>query len=253
MKTIEPKNIKYSKNFLKNVIFRIDFAPILSIKENLDSKFHDSIRSIFPKLEIQHGHQILTEFKEENTTSKTEVFNQYSFLSENNNIKLTISPQFIIMVVLEFSGFEEYKKIISTLLINFSDIYKPIAVTRLGLRYINEIIIKEGSPFSWREYINRDLIKILESDFILKGETARIMSQIIYNKENFNITFSFGIGNSEFPNPISRKEFILDFDCSSKEIEFDKIIANLEEYNNNMVVLFENSIEDGLRSILRGD
>ncbi|MDA3941544.1 MAG: TIGR04255 family protein [Spirochaetia bacterium] len=253
MKEIDTESIKYQNNFIKNVIFRVDFAPILSINDNLDSKFQESIRSLFPKLEVQASHQVSTKFENGKSTSKTDSFNQFVLKNDNNSKKLTISSQFIILEVMDFQGFEEFKSRVNIIITNFNDIYKPISIIRLGLRYINEIKIEEGSPFEWDGYINGDLISILNSELILKEETSRIMSQIIYKKEDFNLTFSYGLANSEHPNPISRKEYILDYDCTSTEADFERIIGNLEEYNKNMVILFENSIGDDLRSKLIGD
>ena len=253
MREIDVENIRYPKNFIKKVIFRVDFAPILSINENLDPKFQESIRSIFPKLEIQAGHQVSTEFRDGKSTSSSSVFNQYILQNESQSKKLTVSSQFLILEVKDFQGFEEFKGRVNTIVTNFNTSYKPISIIRMGLRYINEISIKDGSPFSWDGLINSDLVSLLKSELILKGKTSRIMTQVIYNMEGFNITFSFGIANSEFPNPISRKEFILDYDCSTTEADFEKLVDILEEYNKNMVILFENSIEDNLRVILKGD
>jgi uncharacterized protein (TIGR04255 family) len=253
MKKIDPQNIKYPKNFLKSVIFRVDFNPILSIKESLNTNFHDQIRSAFPKLQLQQEHQILAEIKDGETTSKTETFNQYLLSNENDKRKLTVSTQFIILEILDFTGFVDLKDQIKSVIDNFQKSYSPISVTRLGLRYINEIKIKRGSPYSWDGYINKSLLNLLSSDLIVREETSRIMSQIVYKKDDFNTTFSFGIANSEFPNPISRKEFILDYDCYSNEVDYDKINSLINDFNSNMVILFENSIDDKLRTILKGE
>lgn len=250
MKAIDASTIKYKNNYLKNVIFRVDIAPILSINEKIDAKFQDSIRSMFPKFEIKTATQVRTEYKDGKPSSQADLIHQYVFQNEEKTNKLTISSEFIILEILKFQGIRDLKSKIQDILKNFDDIYSPISVNRLGLRYINEIVFPDGSPFDWNGYIKEDLISVLDSELVVKGETSRIMSQMIYQKEDYNVTFSFGIVNSEYPNPISRKEFILDFDCYTTDAEFDKISRYIDEYNDCAVQLFENSIEDGLRAKL---
>jgi uncharacterized protein (TIGR04255 family) len=253
MKTIDPSKIKYPRNFIKRVIFRIDYNSILSLNESLKSEFQESIRPLFPKFQSQPGQQVVTEFKDGSATSNSIPFNQYIFENTDSSQKLTLSSQFLIMEILKFEGFESLKEVIEKITTSFNSIYRPINLTRLGLRYINEIPLATGSPYDWDGYINQDLVRILSSDLIIKEETARVMSQIIYNKEDYKITFSFGLSNSEYPNRISRREFILDYDCSTNEADFTNLIDTISNYNGNMVVLFENSIEDKLRERLRGN
>jgi uncharacterized protein (TIGR04255 family) len=44
-------NICYEKNFLKQVILRLDFSPILILQKELNPDFQEKIRSKFPVLE----------------------------------------------------------------------------------------------------------------------------------------------------------------------------------------------------------
>jgi uncharacterized protein (TIGR04255 family) len=55
------------------------------------------------------------------------------------------------------------------------------------------------------------------------------------------------MSNDEFPNPITRKEFILDYDCFSHDVEYTEVINKLSDFHNNIQEMFENSIEDKLR------
>lgn len=42
------KDIKYKRNFLSKVIFRIDFSPILKISEKAPTEFQNEIKNKFP-------------------------------------------------------------------------------------------------------------------------------------------------------------------------------------------------------------
>ena len=45
-KVTELIDLEYHNNFITDVIFRIDYSPILKISENIPSDFQDKIRDI---------------------------------------------------------------------------------------------------------------------------------------------------------------------------------------------------------------
>lgn len=74
------------------------------------------------------------------------------------------------------------------------------------------------------------------------------MSQYVVNKGDCSVLFNFGIFNREFPAKISRREYILDYDCFSSDVDRNKIIEQLRRYNLFILELFEHSIKEQLRS-----
>jgi uncharacterized protein (TIGR04255 family) len=70
-------------------------------------------------------------------------------------------------------------------------------------------------------------------------------------RDNHKVLFNFGVFNSEFPNTISKKEFILDYDCVSEdERSVETVLPVFTDFNNIVWDLFEKSIGDDLRGIL---
>ena len=85
-----------------------------------------------------------------------------------------------------------------------------------------------------------------------KDSLARTIGIISYNFNDFVMKFQYGMYNSEFPNTISKREFVLDYDCSTKEsrdmIEtldlFDKMHELVEEkFYNSIDIELKNQIE----------
>jgi len=111
----------------------------------------------------------------------------------------------------------------------------------LGLRYINELNIKEGSPFDWEGWVNATLIKSLE--FYNTERLARSMGVMNYIFDDFKLIFKYEMYNSEFPNPISKKEFVLDFECVTKEpCEIDDPLDLLDKMHDFINEIFKESI-----------
>jgi len=65
------------------------------------------------------------------------------------------------------------------------------------------------------------------------------------------ITFQFGINNSDFPNPVAKRAFVLDYDCCSVgPVDASDAETCVGKYNQVIHDLFEASIGDRLRQDL---
>ena len=74
------------------------------------------------------------------------------------------------------------------------------------------------------------------------------MHTIQWLSEDHRIKFQFGIHNRDWPNPIAKKEFILDYDCVSIGAADASEVRNcFINYNQLIDTLFDNSIDEKLR------
>ena len=70
--------------------------------------------------------------------------------------------------------------------------------------------------------------------------------------DEVTLNFRWGIYNSLYPSEVSKKEFLLDFDCFTRvQIESDQVIGKLDIFNSIITGYFEKSIEDKFRELLR--
>jgi uncharacterized protein (TIGR04255 family) len=120
----------------------------------------------------------------------------------------------------------------------------------MGLRYVNEIIISEGHPFDWKDYIDPLLTSTVDSFFEDKTELSRWMNQAILNKSDHQLIFNYGTFNSLFPAKISQREFILDIDCSSQDVKETEIQSSVEAFHKDIQKLFEKSIQQNLKKLM---
>lgn len=120
------------------------------------------------------------------------------------------------------------------------------------MRYIDKISLNEPKPLNWTKYIKKNLLctlKVPASDVPI----LRAFNILELKSGDINVRFQFGMFNPDFPAPIHRKEFILDYDAYHEgllqsSMEIDDKLANSRQLIKD---LFENSIEDGLRSKMR--
>jgi uncharacterized protein (TIGR04255 family) len=249
---------KYKEPFLKKVIFRIDLTQPLSQSKQLANDFYEIIKVKFPKKEDITGLHLEATMsmgeKDKGTVKQTQrTVTSYKFSDVDNKtiLMLEAEPPNLNLLFNSYSGSDELNGLVNVISAAVNKVYGDTLIKRTGLRYINNINLKEGSAFDWAPFIDKHLISML--DFLPndKGTISRTMGRLELNRDTYKVQFYFGLANPEYPNPIARKEFLLDYDCYSTEeinvMEVPKVINLLHE---EVKSLFEKSILDGLREIM---
>jgi uncharacterized protein (TIGR04255 family) len=242
----------YKNNFLKMVIFRIDFdkAELGKLKD-----FAEKINKSFPIIEEKKGEEgiINFNFKTKELQQETSSLTTWNLYNSTKTTKIQIQPRFL---TIEQSVYKESSELMSNvdIVVDFIKDFRIQTVNRLGLRYINEIKIEDKKDLlDWVLYINKGLLGSIDFSQKNKKTIARAMGMIVFKEDFGNINFNYGLWNSAYPNAISEKVFILDIDAYSKfplDTEGIKLSEIVKEYNKGIEAVFESSIEDGLRKVL---
>jgi uncharacterized protein (TIGR04255 family) len=222
----------------------------------LSAQFVDNIRRIvsndFPEFEPQEqvSLQVMVKTDESEKITKEKRSKVFRFYHSTTNNSLTLEGDAIIFDMKTYNSYEDFRNIVKNVIQNVETENQSAKLSRTGLRYINQLILDEGNPFDWNELIKEPLISSLE--FIdNRNELARLMGVIELNRSDYFIRFQYGWYNSEFPNPIAKKEFALDYDCYSKnEIDISEVLSQIDIYHIAIKELFEYSKEDGLQNMI---
>ena len=79
-------------------------------------------------------------------------------------------------------------------------------------------------------------------------EFIQVLNRLSIKKDDYILNFQYGLFNAAYPNPNFDKDFILDFDCTTKKVkEIDEVVDALKEMNKYIQSKFEESITDALR------
>jgi|SRR5208337_970311 len=244
---------KYKNNFLTGVILKIDYPSISNLEttDQLD-EFHKKIKKIaLNKKEIP---RILMEGQVNNDDfqmSKKESRITWEFSNKDESKKIAIDKEFISVVYTKYKNFDNYFKEIKTIIDAFNQSFPFSTAKRIGLRYVNIITIKTGNPFEWDNLINKDLLSVFSNFVDEKVGLLKNMQYLDFKTSEYQMIFWSGLYNSEYPNPISRKEFVLDYDCFiMNEIPFSEFYPKIELFNITINKWFEHSIENNLRRIM---
>lgn len=250
----ERKMSKYRSNFLSNVILKVEFSPILGLdKNNPPARFQSDIKVEFPILKTISGKQV--EFKvdkdEPATISENEIVKWHFFDKEKTKI-IEIAPNWVTIEYFKYKDFGDFAECFKRVLGMFFDIYDVVRIlNRIGLRYINRIKIGQGNPFEWENLINTDIALVDRAFIDKKQDIKKSMHLLELKGDGYDLKCQFGMFNSEYPNTIAKKEFILDYDCySNEELDKGEISSKAFAFHKVINSWFEKSIGDKLREIM---
>lgn len=236
--------LKYKRNFLSNVIVQINFSPIKRFFENVP---HDIIEGLKRDYDFQQGQPFSEVQVNISTGARIETaIPVWEFKSKDNTLLIQLTQNLLRFNFTKYINFDNlmiHIRRVASLLEN-----DLTTISRLSLRYINQIDLEETQPTNWTEYIDDSLIcQINKWCDASKNNLARAMNQIVLNEDDYTMNFNYGIYNPIFPNTVIQKQYILDYDCYGKNIDFQNLDKLLHLYNLAITKAFEASIKDGLR------
>ena len=246
------ERIVYEKNFLKNVIFRVDFLLDEKEFENLMNKATlDEIKRRFEILEPLQTIKNTNFMVDVNTNTINANQNEskkYIFRKKQGNAALIIDSQSIVIDYTKYLNAEMLLEDIK--LLNF--IFAKISISRIGLRYINYIEPTGFGEIDWDKYIHNSIRESQKIDF--GGSLLQSINVTDITYDDYIIKFQSGIHNQNFPADRVKDAYVLDFDAFSNEIKpTEDIEKMIEKWNIQIGKLFEKFITPDFREILNGN
>lgn len=246
----------YRTNFLTKVVLRLNFDPIPALRDNarLDNRpgFSARIAEQFPIVRGQPTASLnvnigpLGAGLEQQMTGviwdhrRVENGTQVAVLS-SDSVGVEYGKN-------DFDHFPPFRAHARLVIDSLIAEYNPPQFTRLGLRYINEIVLPEGNPLDWDGILQPDLItatKVASGD---ERQIVRSMHQGIFSSGEYTTVFNYGLVNPDFPNALARRVFVLDYDCSRNgPIPAGEVLQSLDAANVVCESLFEDCIGERLR------
>jgi uncharacterized protein (TIGR04255 family) len=163
---------------------------------------------------------------------------------------VTLAPDFLAIEygADSYQHFDELREQAGFALDSFRNHFGAVQFNRIGLRYVNEITLTEGAPLDWDGLINPNLVTSVKAGLVNGLRMTRSVHQLIAIKDDISVILNYGINNPDFPNPVARRQFILDQDCYvSGLVESGEADQRIRDVNVLAEEVFEHSIEDGLR------
>ncbi len=245
-------NVRYKKDFLKEVIIRFDFSSsITELESNLPQKIENSAKKKFPISEPQEAFTKELKFSHtapvQEESKKSKIWN---FHGKEREKSLIITPTSFAVSIRKYKTYEALKEDVSETAKVFFDVFPDLRVNRAGLRYVNVLSIDQATPLVWKKYINGNLLKNI--DFREKEFLSRAFCILEYNFDEYSIKYQLGIANPDYPAIIRRKEFVLDLDAYSiGTLDWNDTSSFLDKAHIKIQDFFENSITSSTRKLMK--
>jgi uncharacterized protein (TIGR04255 family) len=237
----------YPSNMLDKVIFQANFISIDSIKRGIGGDTITKFEAISSGKVLERKNSNISIIGD-GLSIQHDVASRWIF--RGGDLSIVIQNDSIQVTTSKYENYAAFHPLIIEVFEYFKGAYKPV-FTRIALRYINKIGFTEGNTFDFDGIINSAL---LAPTYYFKGkDLSRSMGSVFLKNRDFNIdtTFNYGFYNSAFPNMISKREFILDYDTSFAIMDQNPdVMTVLMNLRNTVNELFEASIEEGLRKLL---
>jgi uncharacterized protein (TIGR04255 family) len=244
--------MSYKKNFLNQVIFQANFNIIEALKISISEELKEVCKEATQvgNINIVERDGINVTIQQNTNSTYTQKIKTWEF--PGNNYRIQIQNNILIITALHYTNFQDFNGCIAKVLESLNKTYNPF-ITRLAIRYVNKISFNEGNAINFDNLINEALVHPTKN-FFDKDLTRSIGSMSLKDDNDINVNFTYGFWNPQFPNKITQRAFLLDYDCflmpNCNSGNFGLNINLLRAKANN---LFEKSISEGLREIMNKD
>jgi len=256
-----PNNV-YTRNFLIEVLAKVDFGmEIEDIKDDLPIDLEKAVINICPVVTFNNKVDETYEFvagsdNEIIKRANKNVYKEWTFFDGDKSRKVKINKDFMSISYSIYESFDILKDEFTTLLDALIESFPEITIKRFGLRYIdniepNKYTDTEEPLYKWEKYINSGLLSVF--NFIEGGpDVSRVFHKVLFHYPDMKLWFQFGMHNPLYPAPIKTKQFILDCDAFSVgSFNRTDIASKIDEYHNEIKRVFESSITEGLRELMK--
>jgi len=242
------EGICYEKTFLSQVVARFDFvSPIPGIEKVLPPQLSKTLSEHFPIVEPQEVISYELQFGSGGAQQRQTPFKQWNFFGREREKQLVLASQFVFVVYTAYASYEDMRANVAAVAAALGKTYPDTSVGRFGLRYINNIEVEGLTPVtSWDEYITPVLVGA--TSFFQSEKLTRLVHIAEMKCGDLDLRFQFGMPNPDYPAPMKRPSFVLDFDSYIQTAhELPKSLQYMEQAHECIQGLFERSITDKLR------
>jgi uncharacterized protein (TIGR04255 family) len=250
-----PVAMHYQSNHLTKVVLRLDFDPlaILSqiVKNDVKPEFSARIAETFPIVVSQPTVNVSFNIGPTGAGVNQQITGmQWQHRKiQNGTCVAVLAPNFLALEYgkKDYDHFPPFRGEAEIILEVFQALYRVPTFNRIGLRYINEIVLPEGNPLDWNGLLSPDIITAVKACMPNDVDMVRSMHQLQVRANECTMLFNYGLHNPDFPNTLARRAFVLDYDGTQTGVASNDALHVIDSLNEFCEKMFESSIEEQFR------
>jgi uncharacterized protein (TIGR04255 family) len=245
------EDICYKRNFLTDVIARIDFVtPLSPLEKTLPTKFSDAVRNIFPIVVPSElvNFEVKVEVGVESARSDQTRIKQWQFFGKEREKVLSITSYALDVGYKQYRTYEGMKAEFMVAVDALARLCPDARIKRFGLRYINKISIEGSTRIA--EVTRYIAPKLLCSGSFFKPseKLTRLFHIAEWKNGDLDVRFQYGFPNPDYPAVMKRPDLILDLDCYVQVVhDLNETLRFMDSTHSEIQRIFESSISEALR------
>lgn len=248
--------ICYKRNFLKEVIARIDLLnPLPAVETALPPALTEVALRTFPIAEPREAVRREVQIGPQGVAQSEARFTEWHFHGKDRDKTLTVGPQVVLVQHRKYESYELVRTEFIRVLDRLFGLFEGVQPSRVGLRYVNVIELDEPDPLDWSAYLDPRLLALFTFPPVSdRTALARVFHNVEFSFDSFNLRYLLGMHNPDYPARIRRKVFTLDLDAYTQSfVEPREIGRVLDAFHGAIQRYFEQSITQSLRGLMNAD
>ena len=213
------ERVRFEKNFIKTAVCELRFPALLELEASPPVQLQKALKKDFPHYERQQSVGL--------TNLEKEV--RHLLRSKKGDWLVSIKSSSIALETNHYTNFEEFSAQLEMLIDKSKPFLDTDFFTRVGLRYINEVRIEDGTIEGW---IRDELIAPVVRG--VYGAVDRFLQEVRKTTSG-KYTFRHGIAGLEEDK---RDLYTIDFDFYNENVEIDAVLSMVSEFNHESFQFF---------------
>jgi len=216
----------------------------------LPGLFFEKVRENYPKKkELDRIGVQVNVSKEAQATQVQRGGRRIQFVKEDGSRLIQIENNLLVINQLKpYPRFEDWKPVVDQMLKYYSEVAQPKGVRRIGMRYINRIIIP-AAKFKMEDYFNL-YPEVPESLGAMHGKFMMRL-EIIAKHKGHRLMVTFGTAPPESPETFAEMLDIYDIFVLPQPFPIENVDKYIIEAHENIEAAFENSITRKTRELFK--
>jgi uncharacterized protein (TIGR04255 family) len=213
---------EFERNFIKTAVCELRFPTLLEYETKPPTQLQKELRKEFPHYERAQV----------NLVGPGAVENEirYLFRSKKKDWVVSFKAFAVALETSHYTNFEEFAGRLERLLTKSKPLLDSDFFTRVGLRYVNEIVIEDGELSGW---ISDALVSPLAEG--IYGTVERFFQEVRGFAETGRYTLRHGMVRAD---QAERQVYTLDFDFYEEDVQFESVLPMISEFNKQSFRFF---------------
>jgi len=213
--------VEFERNFIGTAVCELRFPTLLELESRVPEDFQRSLRKDYPHYDTGTS---LTAGLRLGTTQ------HHQFRSKDSHWTVTLRAFALALETERYTNFEEFLSRFERLLKFAAKLLDTDFFTRLGLRYVNHLPVKQAALEGW---VNQELIQPLVAGTY--GDVDRCWQEVRGRARQGAFTLRHGLGDVEGGAP---DKYVIDLDFYAENGTWEDLLRTLKALHEESSALF---------------